>query len=292
MVEMKLVSFGRPILDVTITLQPLKSYISTGGVETNVAINTALLGEDSILLGAIGLDILCEKLESLAQRVNKLRLGLQKIEDRKSGTIIMLIKENDEIYQKFVDYGASEYFRITSATQKQIAEREIFFTSLFSANTSTLRTKWRKIVQLAKSNSLKIVVSMAGIETIETNETSSFLKFVKNLADFIFINRREAEKIDLTIFTSQIVVITNEDGPAITKFGDRKWSVPPERIQTKSRPYTIGAGDAFTAAFLVSYLRDGDIEKAMRYGHRIAGLKLSIPTSHLIPEILKKEVRP
>lgn len=288
---MKLVSFGRPILDATIRLKPLESYISIGGVETNVAINTALLGEKSILLGAVGLDILWKKLENLAQCLNKLHLGLQKIGDRKSGRIILLIQENNEIYRKFVDYGASECFCLTRATQKQITEGEIFFTSLFSANTLALRTQWKKIIQLAKSNSLKVAVSMAGIGTIETNETFSLLKFVKDFADFLFMNRREAEKIDLTIFTSQMVVITDEGGPTVVKFEDRKWLVAPEKIQTVYSPYTIGAGDAFTAAFLVSYLKGGDIEKAMRYGHQIAALKLSASTSHLIPEILEKGVK-
>jgi len=288
---MKLVSFGRPILDVTVRLQPLESYISIGGVETNVAINTALLGRESILLGAVGSDILCEKLKNLARRVNKLYLGLQEIEDRKSATIIALIKENDEIYQKFVDYGASEHFLITSAVQKQIAKGEIFFTSLFSANTISMRTEWEKMIRFAKNASLKIAISMAGVGTIETNELRLLLKLIENSADFIFMNQQENEKICPLTFTSSLVVITNEDSPAIAQLGNKKRLVSPTRVQNVYRPYTIGAGDAFAAGFLVSYLQDGDIEKAMRYGHQIAALKLSIPTSHLMPQILEKEVK-
>ena len=288
---MKLISFGRPILDVTIRFNPFESYISIGGVETNVAINTALLGKESILLGAVGSDILCEKLEKLACQIDKLRLGLQIIKEKESGTIVVLIREGNEIYRKFIDYGASECFRVTSATQKQITEGEILFTSLFSANTPTLSTKWKKIVQLAKGASLRIAVSMAGVRTIEANKLPPLLKFIKDRADFIFMNREEAEKVDPTIFTSSLVVITNEGGPAIAKLGEKKWSVSPARIQNTFRPYTIGAGDAFTAAFLVSYLQDGEIEKAMRYGHQIAALKLKLSTSHLIPEVLEREVK-
>jgi sugar/nucleoside kinase (ribokinase family) len=288
---MKLVSFGRPILDVTMVLQPFKSYISIGGVETNVAINTALLGENAIFLGAVGLDILCKKLESLVERVNKLCLGLQKIKNRKSGMIVMLIEKNDEVYQKFVDYGASECFRITSTIREQIEKGELFFTSLFNANTFGLGRKWQEMIRLAKSNSLKIAVSLAGIATIEANALSPLLEFLKCYADFVFMNHQEAEKIDPTIFTSQLVVITDEDRSAIAKFENKEFSVPPERKIKVHRPYTIGAGDAFTAAFLVNYFRTGDIEEAMRYGHQIAALKLSIPTSHLTPEILEKEVK-
>lgn len=287
---MKLISFGRPILDITIKLQPLQSYISIGGVETNVAINSALLGGESVLFGAVGVDLLWKKLENLAQRINKFHLSLQKVKDTRSG-IIVLIQEDNRIYKKFIDYGASECFRITKTIEKKIVKGEIFFTSLFSANTSTLLPQWKRMIQLAKSSSLKIAVSMAGIGTIEENEIISLLKFVKDSANFLFMNQREAKKIDLTMFTSQLAVITSEEGPIIAKFGDRQWSVYPQRIQNVYPPYNIGAGDAFTAAFLVSYLRDGDVEKAMRYAHQIASLKLSIPTSHLIPEILEKEVK-
>jgi len=288
---MRLVSFGRPILDVTIKFQPPESYISIGGVETNIAINTALLGKESILLGAVGSDVLCEKLENLAHHVNKLHLGLQKIENEESATIVLLVGNNNEIYRKFVDYGASECFRITSEIQKQIIEGEIFFTSLFSANTPRLRARWGKMIQLAKTASLKIAVSMAGVGTIKTNKLPSLLKLIKDSADFIFMNRQEAEKIDPDIFPFSIVVITDEEKPAIAKFGKKKWSVSPAGIFSTHQLYTIGAGDAFAAAFLVSHLLDGDIENAMRYGHRIAALKLTSPTSHLTPEILEKEVK-
>ncbi len=287
---MKLVSFGRPILDVTMKLQSLESWISIGGVETSVAINWAVLGEESVLLGAVGEDFFWKKMENLAQRTNKLHLSLQKIKDKKSGIIVLLIQKN-KIHQKFIDYGASEYFRITPLTKTQIAGGEIFFTSLFSANTSILLAKWKKMLQLAKTSSLKIAVSLAGIGTVETNKLPSLLKFIKDVADFVFANRKEIEKIDPAIFTSQLVIITNESELAIAKFGDRKWSVSPKRIQAVYPPYTIGAGDVFTAAFLMNYLREGDIEKAIRYGHQIAALKLNVPISHLTPEILKKEVK-
>jgi len=287
------VSFGRPIFDVTVKLNPREVFTSIGGVETNVAINAAVLGEDAILLGSIGRDTLYEKIVKLGKELKKLHLDFVQITDKKSGVIVLIIGENERVIYKFVDYGASESFRLTPPIQQEIeriSRKGIFFSSLFNANSPDLKVEWQKAINTAKSSSLKIALSIAGIDTIKAEELNSILDFVEQMADFVFMNRDESEKINPYRFSSALVVITDESNPAIVRFGGKEWRIAPIKSLSVARPYSIGAGDAFATAFLIKYLKDGEIEKAIRYAHQIAAIKLTLPTSHLIPKILEEVV--
>jgi len=287
------VSFGRPILDLTVKLYPPRMFVSIGGVEMNFAIDAAVLGKDAIFLGALGEDILYEKIVKLAKKVKKLRLEHIQIKSKKSGIIALVVGRNEEILYKLVDYGASEDFHFTPVIQQEIekiSKEGIFFTSLFSANSSKLKREWQKAVECAKRNSLKIAVSIAGIGTVRKEDLSSILNFIKETADFIFMNREEAEKIDLAEFDSALLVITDQERPAVARLKEKEWKIAPGKTLTVSRPYSIGAGDAFAAAFLVKYLEGEEIEEAMKYAHQIAAVKLTLPPSYLLPEAFEKGV--
>jgi sugar/nucleoside kinase (ribokinase family) len=287
------VSFGRPILDLTVRLYPPRVFVSIGGVEMNFAINTAVLGKNTIFLGALGKDILYKKIGKLAKEVKELRLDHIQVKNKRGGIIILVVGRNEEILYKLVDYGASEDFHFTPVIQQEIekiSKEGIFFTSLFSANSSALKIEWQKAIECAKYNSLKIAVSMAGIDTVRKEDLGFILNLIKETTDFIFVNREEAERIDLAEFSSALLVITDQNRPAVARFGGKKWEIAPRRTLAVTRPYSIGAGDAFAAAFLVKYLESEEIEEAMRYAHQIAAVKLTLPTSHLLPEAFEKGV--
>jgi sugar/nucleoside kinase (ribokinase family) len=287
------VSFGRPILDLTVRLYSPRVFVSIGGVEMNFAINTAVLGKKTIFFGASGKDVLYMKIGKLAKKVKELRLDHIQVKNKRSGIIILVVGRNEKILYKLVDYGASEDFHFTPAMQQEIekiSKEGIFFTSLFSANSPKLKIEWQKAVERAKRNSLKIAVSIAGIGTVRKEDLSSILNFIKETADFIFMNREEAEKIDLAEFDSALLVITDQERPAVARLKEKEWKIAPGKTLTVSRPYSIGAGDAFAAAFLVKYLESEEIEEAMRYAHQMAAVKLTLPTSHLVPEAFEKGV--
>jgi len=286
------VSFGRPILDLTVKLYPPQIFVSIGGVEMNFAINTAVLGKDTIFLGALGEDILHEKIVKLAKKVKKLHLDHIQVKNGRSGIITLVVGKDEKILYKLVDYEASEDFHFTLPVQQEIEKisKGIFFTSLFSANSPKLKIEWQKAVECAKRNSLKIAVSIAGIGTVRKEDLSSILNFIKETADFIFMNREESERIHLAEFNSALLVITDQERSAIARFREKEWKIAPKRTIAVTRPYSIGAGDAFAAAFLVKYLEGEEIEEAMKYAHQIAALKLTLPTSHLLPEAFEKGV--
>lgn len=61
----------------------------------------------------------------------------------------------------------------------------------------------------------------------------------------------------------KVAVATRGSLGAISYDGGRSYSQAPEMVEAVD---TLGAGDSFAAAFLVSYLQDRDIQKAMRTG--------------------------
>jgi 2-dehydro-3-deoxygluconokinase len=73
-------------------------------------------------------------------------------------------------------------------------------------------------------------------------------------------------------FEAEVVVVTDAGNPAVALDGNTfaRHDCYPVQIVDE-----IGAGDAFTAGFLVSYLEHGNIERSLQFAQALAALKLT-----------------
>jgi 2-dehydro-3-deoxygluconokinase len=71
---------------------------------------------------------------------------------------------------------------------------------------------------------------------------------------------------DLSVWKNNWTAIAYQNGKI---FRDRTYEV--EIVDR------VGAGDSFTAGFLYGWLKEGDVEKGLRYGNALAALKHTLP---------------
>ena len=90
-----------------------------------------------------------------------------------------------------------------------------------------------------------------------------------------------AEKLAQT-FKLKIVAITLREDLSVWK---NNWTaiiyqngkIFRDRIYEVEIVDRVGAGDSFTAGFLYGWLKEGDVEKGLRYGNVFAALKHTLP---------------
>lgn len=101
-------------------------------------------------------------------------------------------------------------------------------------------------------------------------EVSDILKIndeeLETVAELFKLSGSQIEKCRLLIdeFSLKLVILTKGSKGSDVITNDQVHSIVPDKIEVVD---TVGAGDAFTAAFIVAWLRGDSIEEA----HRLAG---------------------
>ena len=118
---------------------------------------------------------------------------------------------------------------------------------------------------------------MADVDILITTEEDTNVVFGIKEEDYEAVAERLAQTFefkivaitlreDLSVWRNTWTAIAYHDGKI---FSDRKYEV--EIVDR------VGAGDSFTAGFLYGWLKEGDVEKGVRYGNAFAALKHTFP---------------
>jgi len=118
---------------------------------------------------------------------------------------------------------------------------------------------------------------MADVDILITTEEDTNVVFGIKEEDYEAVAERLAQTFefkivaitlreDLSVWRNTWTAIAYQDGKI---FRDRKYEV--EIVDR------LGAGDSFTAGFLYGWLKEGDVEKGVRYGNAFAALKHTFP---------------
>ena len=118
---------------------------------------------------------------------------------------------------------------------------------------------------------------MADVDILITTEEDTNVVFGIKEEDYEAVAERLAQTFefkivaitlreDLSVWRNNWTAIAYHDGKI---FSDRKYEV--EIVDR------VGAGDSFTAGFLYGWLKEGDVEKGVRYGNAFAALKHTFP---------------
>lgn len=330
----KIFCIGRPIFDITVTIEKRRFkrlfekfseknlrdrsydlleqlekesedfYISIGGAETNVAINCALLGLPSVLVGAIGKDKMTSGLRKYLNKRLLLNLELQTIENLHTGIVgVIWVKkktgEKEKI--KIIDYSASEYLKFTPSLVNILKSSTILFTSFYTVNSPCLKVLWKRAIKVAYKFNKKIVVDLGGINTVSLEERKGLLVFVNKYADMIYMNELEEkecyrimknkERKIKTIFPNiEIVVVTKAQSGALVYSKNREIVVKAIPLKFTNKIFPVGAGDAFISGFIVAINKGRGLRRSAQFASRIASLKIPHPSSHLLPEMLSKKI--
>ncbi|ABU81225.1 carbohydrate kinase family protein [Ignicoccus hospitalis] len=122
--------------------------------------------------------------------------------------------------------------------------------------------------------------------TYAFEETESVKRLVGRV-DFLFLNKSEAMRLGLypepEVLPREALVITlGGKGSLVYTRGGRAYYVESLKVEVVD---TTGAGDVYAAAFLVTYLTEGDIIKAAKAASAAGALAVTVPGGQIMLDV-------
>ncbi len=242
---------------------------SLGGTACNVAAGVAKLGLDTGLCSFCGNDEMGEKIKTLIETEN-IRL-VNFVTDKKiHSTYSFVIRyKNDRtilVYRDEFDYKKLKVSKLKRS-------KWLYLSSLGKGYE-------KEAISLAAEKNIKIALNPGKLQLEEKKK--DFLLLLK-MAEILILNKEEAEHLLGARFPLEMkeifykvaeygiknLVVTDGVLGAYSKIDGR--IIHQRAIKAKTVEVT-GAGDAFSAGFLASYIKDENLAKALKWGVINGGL--------------------
>ena len=291
--DIDLLCIGDAVLDIYLNIDsfPLKAdkIVSSertsfvpGGMCT-VAITASRMGLRTALFDFLGKDPAGSLLLSVLRKEGVATEGIVSSSGRHTAICAVLVSRKKE--HTFVGYGGSGVpSQLLSRRLRAVlpGTRAIFFDGYFISQTARTADMMRGILEQCRK--MGVTVAFDPGPLIGTIPDPGF--FLTN-SDIVFVN--EVEHRFLRRFKSVhssgakgnlIVVKTGERGAYAT---DGIVSVRVPGVKVRRLENTVGAGDAFDAAFMWAHLGGMDLEDSLNAGNIVASRKVSSPGLSGIP---------
>ncbi len=276
---MKILAFGEVLWDF------INGDKHFGGAPVNFAAHVIKCGGESGIVTAVGRDSLGE------QAILKIKeLGIsddfvQQVDRRITGRVMVFLDKGQPTYRitrevayDYIDKGAIQLSKVNpydafyfgTLIQRNTESREALYHILDSCHFTTVFLD----LNLRRDCYSKEVIekSLQYCTILKMNEEEAMVigRLIYNsdfsLQDLVNQVRKDHSQI-------KIVLMTRGDKGCFVFLEDRYVSVPSKPIVVKD---TVGAGDAFCAGFLTTYIRTADARKAARIGNLVGGFVASV----------------
>jgi sugar/nucleoside kinase (ribokinase family) len=281
-----------------------KSIKSSGGGAANVAKIAAMLGMDASFYGCSGQDELASIFE-------------EEIKD--AGVSSTLVKSNEKTGLCFAcNVNGEMRFAASPRAALELNESHISEELITSAEVVVLdgyildrRPLVKHILMKANRSGIPIALDVASIMQVKS-KAEEILTYSRNFPLFVFMNADETitfyntvtkgqdEGLDMTEKEKETLILSDicpmlkiiTDGELypiiVVKLGGRGavvvagGNIYREETFTVVTPRnTVGAGDAFCAAFISAWIRDKSLSECAALGNKVAREILEVPGTHI-----------
>ena len=250
-----------------------------GGSAANVAMFAALTGTESRFIGQVGNDALGQQLCSSLQQAG---VDVCVIAEGRTGSIVVLVQPNGE--RTFLtDRGVASHLSLVDASL--MANVGILHVPSYSLVTEPLASTSLLYIKAAQSLGAVISIDASSTSVLEHFGVARYKSLIQSIQPQVFLcNEDEAGLLGVGATEGML-------GAALTviKRGAHSTlaiSQNNERSEVAVAPVanivdTTGAGDAFAAGFLPTFVATNDVEVAIARGHAIAARVLRSPGATL-----------
>ena len=271
-------------------IRPLKKSEISGGSAANTICGLAMMDIPTAFIGKVGRDRLGNVFEK--DLIHNGIHPLLQYSDSETGLALALVSPDSE--RTFATHlGAAVELEPNDLTSDIFQSYTHFYIEGYLVQHHELI---RRAVELAKENSLDVILDLASFNVVEDNR--DFLRFlVKEYADVVFSNADEAR-----VFTDGknpedalaeiaedcwiAVVKTGKDGSLIQN-GKKVFRVPASKVNCID---TTGAGDLYAAGFLYGVLNNLDLPLCGEIGSILAGKVIEVIGAR-IPDATWPEIK-
>ena len=255
-------------------------YKTRGGSAANVAAFAA--GRyPTRFIGCVGEDATGDHLEQLL-RAEGVDVRLQR--DGTSGTIVILIEPDGE-RTMLPSRGAAT--RLTQVPASWLADVELLHIPAYSFDGSPIRQTVETMIQTVRNQGGQISIDASSTQVLETFGTATFLDYIETLRpEFLIANDDEADALGFGRSRAANAILRRMPQ---TTFVLKAGSKPTRILRADQDVLTVpvprvygvrdstGAGDAFAAGFLTSFLKTRELRVAATGGHALAAAVLGSP---------------
>jgi sugar/nucleoside kinase (ribokinase family) len=250
-----------------------------GGSAANVAMFAALTGTESRFIGQVGNDALGQQLCSSLQQAG---VDVCVVAEGRTGSIVVLVQPNGE--RTFLtDRGVASHLSLVNASL--MANVGILHVPSYSLVTEPLASTSLLYIKAAQSLGAVISIDASSTSVLEHFGVARYKSLIQSIQPQVFLcNEDEAGLLG-------VGATEGMPGAALTviKRGAHSTlaiSKNNERSEVAVAPVanivdTTGAGDAFAAGFLPTFVATNDVEVAIARGHAIAARVLRSPGATL-----------
>lgn len=256
-----------------------------GGSPTNVAINTARLGLNSIMVATVGNDGFGEYIFERLNAINVNTNNIKKLDNKPTSVIFVSRSQGTPDFIPFRE--ADSFIEESQLSNSILQKTNIFHTTCFALSKepaqSTILKKAEQAYHLGCKLSIDINYAkklwnskedaLATIKTycsfnplIKISEDDMLRLFDKELPHqeiFDFFHQLGADTICLTL---------GEKGVKLSQRNKEMIVLP--AIKVEKVIDTTGAGDAFWSGFLFAYIKEKTIKECLQVALKLAALKL------------------
>lgn len=257
--------------------------LSLGGAEANVASTLARLGHEVAWASYLGADPLGDLLlghlrrwgvdTSLVEQVPHAFTGVYFKDPTPSGTTAHYYRAGSAASRLAPD--AAE--RWSAAVQPRV----VHVSGVTALISSTAEQYVRAITTQRAFGDAVVSFDVNMRKALATENTPAVLLSLAQSSDIVFVGRDEAEGLWGTVTADDVraaipqpavLVVKDSDREAVSFHGPERFAVPAQRVEVVE---ATGAGDAFAAGWLSSWLAGDDPIDSLRRGHAMASLALT-----------------
>ena len=250
-----------------------------GGSAANVAMFAALTGTESRFIGQVGNDALGQQLCSSLQQAG---VDVCVVSEGRTGSIVVLVQPNGE--RTFLtDRGVASHLSLVDASL--MANVGILHVPSYSLVTEPLASTSLLYIKAAQSLGAVISIDASSTSVLEHFGVARYKSLIQSIQPQVFLcNEDEAGLLGVGVTEGMpgaaLTVIKRGAHSTLAMLQNN------EHYEVAVAPVanivdTTGAGDAFAAGFLPTFVASNDVEVAIARGHAVAARVLRSPGATL-----------
>ena len=272
-----------------------KKYI--GGPAINIALHMAYHGDQLTLVSCVGNDDLGDRAKKLLHCPINSRLNFYGAIKHDTGTVPVFLDKKGNPTFDITQPVAYDFIKLTEKQLEELSKTrfEIFYFGTVVQRTSTSAETLRKILKCVSYNS-----SFFDINLREGHFTKEVIDFSLRHTDILKLNEdelleianmfglgmSEEQRIIEWIFgqyQANIILLTRGEKGVSVFTPDKRKDIAGIKVKVKD---TVGSGDAFSAGFIMEYIKSGDLKHAAQKGNELGAYVAA--RSGAVPEIAEQ----
>jgi fructokinase len=250
--------------------------IEAGGSVANTMAGIAYLNGNSYFIGKISSDRFGKIYKESLEKINVNFSYNEKNENLATGASIIFITPDSE--RTMCTYlGISSKLSAEDINEHYIKDSKLIFLEGYLWDKGTTEEMFKKIINLAKKNNIKIAMSLSDTFCVNRHR-EDFIKLLEDDLDILFGNENEINALTKknSLFESikelqklnKLIIITRGERGSLAILKNEL--VNSDSVKVDKILDLTGAGDLFASGFLKEYLDKSDIKKCLRTGAELA----------------------